>query len=215
MRRRLRRRPRGKAHLRPPACTPACALGSGYTYSVGTKHGIESPAAHRLCREEGAEKEGEAGGSEGPALSLWGMASALRESVKAKTAELAASIQETDWKAELGAFQAGLKEDSDELQKKTKEAVEHLPAVVGQLKSDQVRGEQGDCGGSGGSRDAADRPAESAASPEGMRQAPQRAQLPAPAADALRAVWILPCRVPTQCRSSPADPCPAPPVLRR
>ena len=70
------------------------------------------------------------------------MASALRDTVKQRTAELAASIQETDWKKELGAFQQGLKEDTQELSHKTKAAVEHLPvqtkAVVEHLKTDHV-----------------------------------------------------------------------------
>lgn len=86
--------------------------------------------------------------AEGAGLSFWSVASALRDSVKQRTAELAASIQETDWKKELGAFQQGVKEETEELQHKTKEVVEHLPektkAVVEHLKTDHVS--QG-CGG--------------------------------------------------------------------
>ncbi|GAB4814735.1 hypothetical protein N2152v2_001781 [Parachlorella kessleri] len=88
---------------------------------------------------EGSENEQEeASGSTGPALSFWGMASALRESVKQRTAELAESLKETDWRKELGAFQQGLKEDSEELQHKTKAAVDQLPTVVEQLKSEKA-----------------------------------------------------------------------------
>lgn len=42
----------------------------------------------------------------GPALSsFWGVASALTATVKAKTAEVLTAVQETDWRAELEAFQ--------------------------------------------------------------------------------------------------------------
>ena len=40
-----------------------------------------------------------------PKLSFWGVASALTATVKAKTAEVLTAVQETDWRAELEAFQ--------------------------------------------------------------------------------------------------------------
>lgn len=69
------------------------------------------------------------------------MASALSATVKARTAELAASIQDTDWRSELSALQQGLKEDTgelahhakaatQELTHRAKAAAEQLPAAV-------------------------------------------------------------------------------------
>lgn len=78
------------------------------------------------------------GSSKRATMNFWSVASALTDSVKQRTAELAASIQETDWRKELGAFQQGLKEDSEELQHRTKEAVEHLPTVVEQLQPEKT-----------------------------------------------------------------------------
>ncbi len=66
------------------------------------------------------------------------MATALKDTVKQRTVELAESLKETDWKKELGAFQRGLKEDSEELQTKTKAAVDHLPSVVEQFNAENV-----------------------------------------------------------------------------
>ena len=40
-----------------------------------------------------------------PKLSFWGVASALTATVKARTAEVLTAVQETDWRAELEAFQ--------------------------------------------------------------------------------------------------------------
>jgi hypothetical protein len=73
--------------------------------------------------------------------SFWNVASALKDAVKQQTAELTASLQNTDWKTELGAFQEGFKEDtaeigqkakevSEEVSKKTIEAAKSLPQVV-------------------------------------------------------------------------------------
>ena len=60
------------------------------------------------------------------AKSLWSVASALSATVKQRTAELAASIQETDWRSELTALQQGLKEDTGEMQERAKAATQEL-----------------------------------------------------------------------------------------
>lgn len=73
--------------------------------------------------------------------SFWNVASALKDAVKQQTAELTSSLQSTDWKSELNAFQEGFKEDtaemgqkakevSEEVGKKTMEAAKSLPHVV-------------------------------------------------------------------------------------
>ncbi|KAI7842825.1 hypothetical protein COHA_003571 [Chlorella ohadii] len=103
--------------------------------------------------QEEAEEEAEEGGpstagSDAPAgaapkLSFWGVASALTAvtaTVKAKTAEVLTAVQETDWRAELEAFQQGAKEDAAAVGKgadivvhKAREAAEHLPTQLDQL----------------------------------------------------------------------------------
>lgn len=63
--------------------------------------------------DEQAEEEasdGSAAGDAGAAggggnLSFWGVASVLTATVKAKTAEVLTAVQDTDWRAELEAFQ--------------------------------------------------------------------------------------------------------------
>ena len=69
--------------------------------------------------EGGEEEDGDDGDGNtqgGPQLSFWGVASALTATVKAhtgdltatmraKTAEVLTAVQETDWRAELEAFQ--------------------------------------------------------------------------------------------------------------
>ncbi len=65
------------------------------------------------CREEEtgegaeqAEKEGASGRTGGSSgLSFWGVASVLTATVKAKTAEVLTAVHDTDWRAELEAFQ--------------------------------------------------------------------------------------------------------------
>ncbi len=62
--------------------------------------------------------------------------------VKQHTAELAASIQKTDWKSELTALQQGLKEDTEELGHLVKDATEelqHKAKAVAEHFPDHVR----------------------------------------------------------------------------
>jgi len=58
--------------------------------------------------------------------SLWSVASALQDAVKKQTAEITASLQNTDWKTEMNALQEGLKEDTVEIGHKAKEVTEEL-----------------------------------------------------------------------------------------
>ncbi|PRW60920.1 BSD domain-containing 1 [Chlorella sorokiniana] len=91
--------------------------------------------------EEGAEEGApRSAATDAPKLSFWGVASALTASVKAKTAEVLTAVQETDWRAELEAFQQGAKEDAaavgkgaDVVVHKAREAAEHLPTKLEQL----------------------------------------------------------------------------------
>ncbi|PSC74272.1 BSD domain-containing 1 [Micractinium conductrix] len=97
---------------------------------------------------DAVEDEGEqAGGSAAaPALrSFWGVASVLTATVKAKTAEVLTAVKETDWRAELEAFQQGAKEDAEAVGKgadvvlhkavaaaeQLPTALEHLPGTAG------------------------------------------------------------------------------------
>lgn len=95
----------------PANLSHACAAKQGSQAQVPVRpcvrRAADSPATphpalpHRR-RPSPKQEEGE---DAGPSLSFWGMATALRDSVKQRTAELAASIQDTDWRKELGAFQ--------------------------------------------------------------------------------------------------------------
>ena len=58
--------------------------------------------------------------------SFWNVANAVRDAVKQQTADLAASLQNTDWKNELTGLQDGLKEESVEITQKAKEVTEEL-----------------------------------------------------------------------------------------
>jgi hypothetical protein len=58
--------------------------------------------------------------------SFWSVANALKDAVKQQTAEITASLQNTDWKSEMNALQEGLKEDTVEIGQKAKEVTEEL-----------------------------------------------------------------------------------------
>lgn len=69
---------------------------------------LHAPKHPLVPCSDAVEDEGEqAGGSAAaPALrSFWGVASVLTATVKAKTAEVLTAVKETDWRAELEAFQ--------------------------------------------------------------------------------------------------------------
>lgn len=77
---------------------------------------------------------------DGTQLSFWGVASVLTATVKAKTTQVLTAVQETDWRAELEAFQQGAKEDAEAVGKgadivmhKAKEAAEQLPTALEHL----------------------------------------------------------------------------------
>ena len=56
-----------------------------------------------------------------PAFNVWGMASSLAESLKKNTADIAAGIQSTDWRAELEAFGKGAIDEGQTAAKHTPE----------------------------------------------------------------------------------------------
>jgi hypothetical protein len=58
--------------------------------------------------------------------SFWSVANALKDAVKQQTAEITASLQNTDWKTEMSALQKELKEDTVEIGQKAKEVTEEL-----------------------------------------------------------------------------------------
>eukprot|EP00884_Botryococcus_braunii_P018124 jgi/Botrbrau1/4996/Bobra.0396s0022.1 len=62
--------------------------------------------------------------------SIWGMATKLADTVKKGTAEIAASVAETNWKAELEAFGKEVAEDAHEASTYTVERLEALPDSV-------------------------------------------------------------------------------------
>ncbi|KAL4452621.1 hypothetical protein ABPG75_008283 [Micractinium tetrahymenae] len=90
--------------------------------------------------EEGEEEDESSSKAGGGSLSFWGVASALTATVKARTAEVLTAVQETDWRAELEAFQQGAKEDAEAVTKgadaalhKAVAAAEHLPGALEHL----------------------------------------------------------------------------------
>ncbi len=89
--------------------------------------------AKHPCRSKSEAAKPEAP-QRGPQLNFWSVASAVTSTVKAGTAELAANIQHTDWKAELTSFRQGLQQDTEELSHRTtavvEDAVEHFPVNV-------------------------------------------------------------------------------------
>lgn len=75
---------------------------------------------------------------------LWGVASAVSNSVKTSAGNFVQSVKGTDWKAELSAFSREVESDTQALKAKTNELVEHLPGAVEHLPalvSEQVRGQ--------------------------------------------------------------------------
>ncbi len=73
--------------------------------------------------------------SDAGSFSLWGVAAALSDSVKKGTADLASSVRDTDWRAELNAFRQGVTDESQQLKVSTAAAVEQLPSRVSLLNS--------------------------------------------------------------------------------
>ena len=65
-----------------------------------------------------------------PAFNVWGMASSLAESLKKNTADIAAGIQSTDWRAELEAFGKGAIDEGQTAAKHVDKAREALPRDV-------------------------------------------------------------------------------------
>ena len=64
---------------------------------------------------------------------IFGLASAVSSTVKARAGEFVRSVQETDWKSELTAFSKEVSDDAKTVQAKTVEAVEHFPDVIEHL----------------------------------------------------------------------------------
>ncbi|KAL6766319.1 hypothetical protein ACKKBG_A35545 [Auxenochlorella protothecoides x Auxenochlorella symbiontica] len=67
------------------------------------------------------------------AAGLWGFASTLTETVKQTTADLAASIHDTDWASELASLKQGLGDESAALAHSAKAAAERLPVLAERL----------------------------------------------------------------------------------
>ncbi|KAK9814765.1 hypothetical protein WJX72_011153 [[Myrmecia] bisecta] len=94
-----------------------------------------------LQGEAEAGREGEGGAplpvrptsptSQRQAFNFWDVAAAVADTVKVGTADIAASVAETNWRAELQAFSQGVRADTQQLGQRTaaavEEAVAHLP----------------------------------------------------------------------------------------
>lgn len=61
------------------------------------------------------------------------MASSLTETVKQTTADLAATIQNTDWASELASLKQGLDDEGAALAQSAKTAAERLPVLANHL----------------------------------------------------------------------------------
>ena len=61
---------------------------------------------------------------------FWGVATAVADTVKRSTAELAGSVRDTDWRAEIEAFGKTMREDTEQLGHRTAEVVENIPTTV-------------------------------------------------------------------------------------
>lgn len=68
-----------------------------------------------------------------PLFSLWNVAAAVTNTVKARADELVKSVVDTDWRNELSTFSREVGEEGKTLSHKTAEIVEHLPEQVGHL----------------------------------------------------------------------------------
>lgn len=70
------------------------------------------------CRQGTKDDSADGDGSQasedddGTQLSFWGVASVLTATVKAKTTQVLTAVQETDWRAELEAFQQASTQDA-------------------------------------------------------------------------------------------------------
>ena len=72
-------------------------------------------------------------------MSFWGVATALSATVRQQAAQVISAVQETDWRAELNAFQEELLEETEELTAEARETAQDLVARAKQV-SDQIPG---------------------------------------------------------------------------
>mmetsp|Transcript_17484 Transcript_17484/g.52561 ORF Transcript_17484/g.52561 Transcript_17484/m.52561 type:complete len:191 (-) Transcript_17484:1357-1929(-) len=69
----------------------------------------------------------------GAGFSLWGVASAVTQSVRARADEIARGVSDTDWASELSSFRQGVSADAHTASASTAKFVEHLPDAVEHL----------------------------------------------------------------------------------
>lgn len=69
----------------------------------------------------------------GSNFNFWGVANAVAETVKRGTVEIASTVRETDWRAEIQAFGRDVLEETEELGQTAVVAVEHAVEHVEQL----------------------------------------------------------------------------------
>lgn len=69
----------------------------------------------------------------GSSFNFWGVANAVAETVKRGTVEIASTVRETDWRAEIQAFGRDVLEETEELGQTAVVAVEHAVEHVEQL----------------------------------------------------------------------------------
>ncbi|KAK9868344.1 hypothetical protein WJX84_011259 [Apatococcus fuscideae] len=73
--------------------------------------------------------------AEASTFSFWGVAAAISDTLKKSTADIASSVRDTDWGAELNAFRQGVTEESQQLKANTAAAVEQIPVRASQASN--------------------------------------------------------------------------------
>lgn len=122
----------------PEEETPAAAVASGLQSADDlaeeeSQIPVTQPEASRTSVPTAAAQRPQ------QAFSLWGMASALADNVRKNTADIASSVRDTDWKAELEAFKKGVSEDSQVVQQQTAKAIQEGRTKLEHLQAQQAQ----------------------------------------------------------------------------
>ncbi|KAK9807324.1 hypothetical protein WJX73_001726 [Symbiochloris irregularis] len=87
-------------------------------------HAAEAQPAQQQSPAKAKQQQQEQG-----TFSWWGVASALADTVRKNTADIAASVKETDWRAELESFRQGVAQDAEAESKERKSVQMQRPRL--------------------------------------------------------------------------------------
>jgi len=93
----------------------------------------EGVVDEKILEDGGGARAAAAVAPESKVFDFWGVANALADTVKKTTADISASVGETDWRAEIEAFGKGVREDASEVQKHAQKAARDGASKLEQL----------------------------------------------------------------------------------